>query len=67
MTKHVVALRAFTHADDSYAEGQVILDLDAGFFVEWGPPVGLVREATEEEVAAALAAAQAPKKRSRQR
>lgn len=67
MKKHAVALRAFTHADDSYADGQVILDLDAGFLTEWGPPVDLVREATEEEVAAAREAAQAPKKGARRR
>lgn len=66
MKKHAVALRAFTHADDSYAEGAVILDLDAGYLGEWGP-VGLVREATDEEVTAAREAAQAAKKGARQR
>lgn len=52
MKKHAVALRAFDHADDSFAKGDVILDLDAGYLAEWSP-VGLVREATAAEVAKA--------------
>lgn len=67
MKKHAVALRAFTHADDSYAKDEVILNLDAGYLKEWGPPVNLVREATEEEAGKAIEAAQEPKKGSRTR
>lgn len=54
MKRHARALRAFTHADDSFAKKQVILDMDAGQFADWSAEgVDLVREATAAEVAAA--------------
>jgi hypothetical protein len=55
MTKrHAVALRAFTHADATFTEKQVILSMDAGQFRDWSAPgVDLVREATDAEVARA--------------
>lgn len=52
MKRHAVALRAFTHADEPFANGQVILDMDANQFGDW-KLAELVREATDEEVAAA--------------
>jgi hypothetical protein len=55
MTKrHAVALRAFSHAGESFADKQVILSMDAGQFRDWSAPgVDLVREATDAEVARA--------------
>lgn len=54
MTKHATALLAFTHADDSFAKGQTILNMDAGQFEDWSAPgVDLVRKATDAEVAKA--------------
>lgn len=51
MKKHAVALRAITHADDSYAKDEVILDMDPGQFAEWSADgVEMVREATDAEV-----------------
>ena len=60
MTKHrdAVALRAFTHADETYTQHQVLLGLDAGHFNDWSADgVDLVRAATPEEVKRAKAAA----------
>lgn len=52
MTKNAVALRAFTHAGDSFAKDQVILDITLGHLADWSSNgVDLVREATAEEVA----------------
>lgn len=54
MKKNAVALRAITHADDSFAKGDVILGMAAGHFNDWSAPgVELVREATAAEVAKA--------------
>ncbi len=56
-TKNAVALRAFTHADDSFAKDQVILGMKAGHFNDWSADgVALVREATADEVKKARAA-----------
>ncbi len=52
MKKHATALRAFTHADDAFADRQVILGMDAGQFADW-QGAGLVRESTDAEVAKA--------------
>ncbi|WCT75035.1 hypothetical protein PQ455_07420 [Sphingomonas naphthae] len=54
MKRHAVALRAFTHADDSFQAGQTILNMEPTRFTDWSAPgVDLVREATEAEVAKA--------------
>jgi hypothetical protein len=54
MKKHATALRAFSHAADTFAAKQVILNMDGGQFADWSAPgVDLVREATDAEVAAA--------------
>jgi hypothetical protein len=50
MKKHATALRAFSHADDTFANRQVILGMDPGQFIDWRD-AGLVREATDAEVA----------------
>ena len=47
MTKNAVALRAFTHAGDSFAKDQVIPGIDPGHLADWSAEgVDLVREAT---------------------
>lgn len=54
MTKHATALRAFTHAGESFAAKQTILNMDTGQFSDWSAEgVDLVREATDAEVAKA--------------
>ena len=54
MKKNVVALRDFTHADDSFAKNDVILGMETGHFNDWSADgVDLVREATAAEVARA--------------
>jgi hypothetical protein len=54
MKKHATALRAFSHADKSFAKGQTILGMDPRQFADWSAEgVDLVREATDKEVAAA--------------
>jgi hypothetical protein len=56
MKKHATALRAFSHAGDTFADKQVILNMDPGQFADWSAPgVDLVREATDAEVEAARA------------
>lgn len=50
MKKHATALRAITHADESHTKGAVLLGMDGGQFADWRD-AGLVREATEKEVA----------------
>lgn len=50
MKRHAVALRAFTHADDSFAEDDKLF-LDAGQFADWSAEgVDLVRAASEAEI-----------------
>ena len=64
MKKHATALRAFTHANDSFADKQVILNMDAGQFADWSADgVELVREATPAEVATARGDKPAPAKK----
>jgi len=69
MKRHATALRAFTHADESFAAEQVILNMDPGQFADWSADgVGLVREATAAEVATARGDKPvAAKKRARSR
>ena len=56
--KNAVMLRTTTHADESFAKGQVILGMDGGQFGDW-KSAELVRDATDEEVATAKASTEA--------
>ena len=59
MSRHDVALRAFTHGDDAYAEGQDIHGLAPNQSDDWRGE-GLIRAATPEERAPAAPPAPAP-------
>lgn len=64
MKKNAVALRAITHAHESFAQGDVILGMDAGQFSDWSAEgVDMVREATAAEVAKARGEKPAPAKK----
>lgn len=60
MARHAVAVRFFAHADQNFAKDELIRDLSDGHFADW-EAVGLVRAATDEEVAAATTPAPARK------
>ena len=64
MKKHATALRAFSHADETFAASQVILNMEPGQFTDWSADgVGLVREATAAEVAGTRGDKPAPAKK----
>jgi hypothetical protein len=62
MKRDATALRAITHADDSFEKNQVLLGMDAGQFNDW-EGAGLVRAATDAEIAKAKGEKTAPAKR----
>ncbi len=66
MKKNAVALRAITHAEESFAVGDVILGLPVGQFNDWSAPgVEIVREASAAEVARAKGETAPPKAKAK--
>jgi len=66
MTKHAVALRDFGVNDARVTEGQVLRDLPENHFSDL-ESIEFVREATEEDLAVAPAAAAPPKPKAPRR
>jgi hypothetical protein len=62
MKRDATALRAITHADDSFAKGDVILGMASGQFDDW-EGADMVRAATDAEIAKAKGEKPVPTKR----